>query len=72
MAEIHYGVVRLGDGWTIIGNALRTRSFATQIEAEAVVRRFAGEVVGREVIVHMQGEDGELRRAAVQDDHPPL
>ena len=60
MAEIHFGVVRIGQGWTVVGPALRTRSFATRIEAESVARRFAGEVIGRPVLLHVQSEDGEL------------
>lgn len=63
MAEIHYGVVRVAEGWRIVGPALRTRAFATKAEAENVARRFAGEVIGRPVLLHVQGEDGELQPA---------
>ena len=62
MAEIHFGVVRIADGWSVVGPALRTRSFATQAQAEGVARRFAREVIGRPVLIHLQEEDGELRQ----------
>ncbi len=61
MAEIHFGVVRIADRWTIVGPALRMRSFDTQAEAETVARRFAGEVIGRPVLLSLQEEDGVLR-----------
>lgn len=63
MSEIHYGVVRIAGGWTVVGPSLRTRSFATKTEAEGVARRFASEVIGRPVMIHLQNEDGELRPA---------
>ena len=63
MAEIHFGVVSVANRWTIVGPALRMRSFDTQAEAESVARRFAGEVIGRTVLLTLQDEDGELRPA---------
>lgn len=63
MAEVHFGVVRMDGRWTVIGSALRTRSFETQEQAERVARRFASEVIGRPVYLHLQTQDGELRRS---------
>lgn len=63
MAEVHFGVVCMDGGWTVIGSSLRTRPFSSQAQAEKVARRFADEVIGRRVVLHVQGADGELRRA---------
>ena len=63
MAAVNFGVVRIDGRWTVIGPALRTRSFETQEQAERVARRFADEVIGRPVYLHLQAQDGELRRS---------
>jgi len=70
MSEIHFGVVRIANGWSVVGPSLRTRSFATKAQAERVARRFAGEVIGRPVLLHVQGEDGELGPAERVCDTP--
>ena len=63
MAEIDFGVVRVESGWTVVAPALHMRSFSTQEQAAVVARRFAGEVIGRPVMIHFQNEDGELSPA---------
>ena len=35
MTEVHYGVVRVGSTWAIIGDQLRVGAYSTRREAEA-------------------------------------
>ena len=59
---MQYGVVRLAGRWTIISEGLRFGSYATENEAEEVVRRMADQAAGLKVQLHLQRENGELRR----------
>ena len=68
MIEVRYGVVQLAGRWTIIGEGLRFGSYDTETEAEEVVRRMADQAAGLTVQLHLQRENGELRR----EDHSGL
>ena len=41
MAEVHYGVVQVGDRWTIIGDQLRFGAYRNRHEAERAATRLA-------------------------------
>ena len=62
MTEVHYGVVRVGETWAIIGDQLRVGAYATRRQAENAARRLAEQVtgVGLPVRMHLQDETGEL------------
>ena len=62
MTEVHYGVVRVGDRWSIIGDNLRFGAYATRGEASAAARRLAEHLagLGLPVLLHEQEEDGVL------------
>ncbi len=62
MTEVHYGVVRVGDTWAIIGDALRVGAYATRRQAERAARNLAEQAtgVGLPVKMHLQDETGEL------------
>lgn len=63
MTEVHYGVVRVGNTWAIIGDQLRVGAYPTRRAAEAAARNLAEQVtgVGLPVRMHVQDETGELR-----------
>jgi hypothetical protein len=62
MTEVHYGVVRVGDRWSIIGDHLRFGAYATRGEARAAARRLAEHPagLGLPVLMHEQEEDWVL------------
>jgi len=62
MAELHYGVVRVGDSWAIIGDQLRVGAYATRNQAEHAARNLAEQAtgLGLPVRMHLQDETGEL------------
>ena len=64
MTEVHYGVVRVGDTWAIIGDQLRVGAYATRRQAEGAARRLAEQAtgVGLPVKMHLQDDTGELLR----------
>jgi hypothetical protein len=64
MAEVHYGVVRVGETWAIIGDQLRVGAYATRRQAETAARRLAEQVtgVGLPVRMHLQDDTGQLHR----------
>jgi hypothetical protein len=65
MPEVHIGVVRVGDNWTIVGNALRTRDYETRLQAVSAAHRFAAGVIGRCVLLHIQDDGLELKPGKV-------
>ncbi|MBI1686155.1 hypothetical protein [Caulobacter hibisci] len=64
MAEVHYGVVQVGDRWTIIGDQLRFGAYRSRREAEQAAVRLAEQAtgVGIPVRMHLQDETGQLHR----------
>lgn len=64
MAEVHYGVVRVGTTWSIIGDQLRVGTYATRDQAESVARRMAEQTtgIGLPVRMHLQDDTGQLHR----------
>ncbi len=62
MAEVHYGVVRVGKTWAVIGEQLRVGAYATRDQAEYAARSLAAQAtgVGLPVRMHLQDETGEL------------
>jgi len=64
MTEVHYGVVRVGDRWSIIGENLRFGAYETRGEARAAASRLAAHPagLGLPVMLHVQEEDWELPR----------
>ncbi|WP_411675607.1 hypothetical protein [Caulobacter segnis] len=59
MTEVHYGVVRVGDHWSIIGDNLRFGAYETLGEARAAAHRLAEHPagLGLPVMMHVQEED---------------
>jgi hypothetical protein len=53
MTEVHYGVVRVGDTWAIIGDQLRVGAYATRRQAEGAARRLAEQDTGVGLPVNM-------------------
>lgn len=62
MTEVHYGVVRVGDRWSIIGESLRFGAYRTRGEASAAAHRLAEHPagLGLQVMMHEQEEDWVL------------
>jgi len=62
MTEVHYGVVRVGDRWSIIGDNLRFGAYETRGEARDAARRLAEHPagLGLAVMLHVQEEDWVL------------
>ena len=62
MTEVHYGVVRVGGTWAIIGDQLRVGAYSTRREAETAARSLAEQAtgVGLPVRMHVQDDTGEL------------
>jgi len=67
MIEVHYGVVRFNQTWSIISEGLRLGAYATQAEAEEVVRRMAAQAADLPVTLHLQDEAG-LLTSAIYDE----
>jgi hypothetical protein len=67
MIEVHYGVVRFNEAWSIISEGLRLGAYATQAEAEEVVRRMAAQAADLPVTLHLQDESGLLTSATFED-----
>ena len=65
MSEVHLGVIRVGDNWTIIGNALRTPNFETRLQAVSAAHRFADSIIGRCVMLHVQDDGPQLQPGRV-------
>jgi len=61
MSEVNIGVVRVGDEWTIVGSALRTRMFSTRLQAVSAAHRMADNVIGHYVRLHIQNDGFELQ-----------
>lgn len=59
MTEVHYGVVRVGERWSIIGDNLRFGAYETRGEARAAARRLAEHPagLGLPVTLYEQDED---------------
>jgi hypothetical protein len=68
MWEVHYGVVRQGGRWQIIGDHLRFGSYRLQSSAVEAARRLAKTSVGETVQLHVQQETGELLPPETLDD----
>jgi len=64
MTEVHYGVVRVGDRWSIIGDHLRFGAYETRGEAREAARRLAAHSagLGLPVLLHEQEDDWVLRQ----------
>jgi len=70
MIEVHYGVVRFNQVWSIISEGLRLGAYATQAEAEEVARRMAAQAADLPVTLHLQDEAGELTSSALPSADP--
>jgi hypothetical protein len=70
MIQVHYGVVRFEQGWTIISEGLRLGAYATQAEAEDVVRRMAAQAADLPVTLHLQDEAGLLTSSTCPSEEP--
>lgn len=64
MAQVHYGVVQMGDHWSIIGDQLRFGSYRNRRAAERAAKRLAEQATGLgiPVVMHLQDETGQLHR----------
>ena len=64
MTEVHYGVVRVGNYWSIVGEHLRFGHYATQRQASDAASRLAEQStgVGLPVLICIQDEDFSLPR----------
>jgi hypothetical protein len=64
MTEVHYGVVRVGETWAIIGDQLRVGAYTTRRQAESAARRLAEQAtgVGLPVRMHLQDDTGQLHK----------
>jgi hypothetical protein len=67
MIEVHYGVVRFNESWSIISEGLRLGAYSTQAEAEEVVRRMAAQAADLPVTLHLQDETGLLKSATYDE-----
>jgi hypothetical protein len=67
MTEVHYGVVRVGDHWSIVGEHLRFGHYATQHQAAEAAGRLAEQStgVGMSVLLAVQDEDFTLPPATL-------
>lgn len=63
MTEVHYGVVRVGDHWSIVGDHLRFGHYGTQQQASQAASRLAEQStgVGLPVMLHVQEDDFVLQ-----------
>lgn len=62
MTEVHYGVVRVGDHWSIIGDYLRFGAYETRDAARAAALRLAEHPagLGLPVVMHEQEDEWVL------------
>ncbi|ALL12123.1 hypothetical protein [Caulobacter henricii] len=62
MTEVHYGVVRVEDHWSIVGEHLRFGRYASQALASKAAARLAEQStgVGMSVLLAVQHEDFTL------------
>lgn len=62
MTEVHYGVVRVGNYWSIVGDHLRFGHYETQHQATEAASRLAEQStgVGMPVLLAVQEEDFTL------------
>ncbi len=67
MPEVHIGVVRVGDNWTLVGTALRTRDYETRLQAVSAAHRFEASIIGHCVLLHIQDDGLELKPGRVVD-----
>lgn len=57
MTEVHYGVVRVGDRWSIIGDHLRFGAYETHDQARAAAQRLAEHPAGLGLPVTLHEQD---------------
>jgi hypothetical protein len=74
MIETRLGVVATREGWVIIGEGLRTRTYARRSDALRAVRKLGAYVTGLGLALRLdvQDEQFELRRWAVASCSDPL
>jgi hypothetical protein len=60
LPKVNYGVVRLGEGWAIIGPGLKVGGYRHRSSALRAARRLALRSGGLPVQLHVQDEDGVL------------
>ncbi len=62
MTEVHYGVVRVGNYWSIVGDHLRFGAYSSRRQASEAATRLAEQStgIGLPVLLHVQEEDGVL------------
>jgi len=65
MPDMHYGVVLIEGRWTIIGDGLHYGSYVHRHHAERAARRLAEHSAGLSVQLHVQEDDGRLRKDAL-------
>lgn len=67
MTEVHYGVVRVGNYWSIVGEHLRFGHYESQHKAAQAASRLAEQSTGVGMPVHLavQDEDFTLPRATL-------
>ncbi len=68
MIEVHYGVVRFNEVWSVISEGLRLGAYATHAEAEEVARRMAAQAVDLPVTLHLQDDTGLLTSTALPSE----
>jgi hypothetical protein len=70
MTEIHYGVVRVAGRWRLIGQGLTLDGYETRKAATRAALRLTSFATGLGVPVdlHMQDENGGLRRKRLRTD----
>ncbi|MDG2523119.1 hypothetical protein P7B02_16430 [Caulobacter segnis] len=70
MTEIHYGVVRVAGRWRLIGQGLNLDSYDSRKAATRAALRLTSFATGLGVPVdlHMQDENGGLRRKRLRTD----
>lgn len=60
MTEIHYGVVKRGELWVIIGRNLEYGGYRHRSSAVRAARRLAVHCAGLPVALHLQEDSGKL------------
>jgi hypothetical protein len=68
MTGIAYGVVRLGDRWSIIAPHIRFGDFEDRQSAVAAAERLARQAGGVDVDLHVQDQFGRLHTRVVAED----
>ena len=66
MTEVHYGVVRIGDHWSIVGEHLRFGAYETPDAARAAVLRLAEHPAGLGLPVVLHEEDESWKPANLE------